>query len=453
MQGLWFQTALLPTGWADDVRILHAEGRIAGVEVGVAALPGDGRGGIGLPGLCNLHSHAFQRGMAGLAETRGPSDDSFWTWREVMYRFLDRLTPDDVEAIAALAYAEMLEAGFTRVGEFHYLHHDIDGSAYADPAELATRVAAAADASGIGLTLLPVFYAQGGFGGAPASPAQRRFLNDPDGFARLVEASRRVLHGLPDANLGVAPHSLRAATPRQLERILPLADGGPIHIHIAEQTKEVDDCLAWSGQRPVEWLLDHAPVDSRWCLVHATHMSDAETDRLAVSGAVAGLCPITEANLGDGVFPGARFLAAGGAFGVGSDSNVLIDAAEELRLLEYGQRLTSRARNVLASAGRTSTGATLFAGALRGGAQALGQAQAGLCEGAPADIVGLDADHPSLAGRSGDALLDGWIFAARAGAVDQVWRYGRKVVEGGRHLQKDAIAQRYRQTLAKVLSA
>jgi formiminoglutamate deiminase len=370
-----------------------------------------------------------------------------------MYRFLDHLTPDDVEAIAALAYAEMLESGFTRAGEFHYLHHDADGRAYADPGEMAGRIAAAARTSGIGLTLLPVFYAHGGFGGAPATPAQRRFLNDPDSFARLVEACRGHLDGLPDANLGVAPHSLRAATPEQLARITPLADGGPIHIHIAEQMREVHDCLAWSGRRPVDWLLDNASVDNRWCLVHATHMNEAETVRLAHSGSTVGLCPITEANLGDGVFPAASFLDEGGRFGIGSDSNVLIDAAEELRLLEYGQRLTRQARNVLTEQQRPSTGAALFAGALSGGATALGQTTAGLVAGAPADIVGLDADHPSLVGRSGDALLDAWIFAARAGAVQRVWRHGRKVVEAGRHLDRDAIARRYRETLTRVLSA
>jgi len=453
MKALWFQTALLPAGWADDVRIEHADGRIVRVEVGVPPQPGDERGAAALPGLPNLHSHAFQRGMAGLAETRGPADDSFWTWREVMYRFLDHLNPDDVEAIAALAYAEMLEAGFTRVGEFHYLHHDADGRAYADPAEMAGRIVAAAEATGVGLTLLPVFYAQGGFGGAPANPAQRRFLNDPDSFARLVEACRGHLNRSQDANLGVAPHSLRATTPEQLARITPLAEGGPIHIHIAEQMREVHDCLAWSGRRPVDWLLDHADVDGRWCLVHATHMTETETVRLAVSGATVGLCPITEANLGDGVFPAARFFDEGGRFGIGSDSNVLIDAAEELRLLEYGQRLTLRARNVLVAAERPSSGAALYAGAAAGGAAALGQGPAGLAAGAAADIVALDADHPSLAGRSGDALLDGWIFAARGGAVESVWRGGRKVVEAGRHVGKDAIAQRYRRTLTKVLSA
>ena len=453
MESLWCETALLPGGWAASVRITHRQGRIVSVEAGAPIQPGDERAAIALPGLSNVHSHAFQRGMAGLAETRGPDGDDFWTWRTVMYRFVDRLTPEDVEAIAALAYAEMLESGFTRVGEFHYLHHDLDGRPYGDPARMAGAIAAAAGAAGIGLTLLPVFYAQSGFGGAAPTTGQRRFVNTPDSFARLVEASRRAVRALPDAVVGVAPHSLRAVTPDQLTLIAPMAGGAPIHIHIAEQEREVADCLAWCGRRPVEWLLDHVSVDTRWCLVHATHMTAAETARLAASGAVAGLCPITEANLGDGVFPAAPYLAAGGAFGVGSDSNVLIDAAEELRTLEYGQRLTRQARNVLASQGRPSVGGALFAGALSGGARALGVRPPGLEPGASADIVCLDAGHPSLTGRQGDGLLDGWIFAARGGAVERVWRRGRKVVEAGRHVGRDAIAQAYRRTLTGLLGA
>jgi formiminoglutamate deiminase len=451
VEALWFETALLPAGWAASVRIACEGGVIVGVETGVDAQAGDERGAIAVPGLCNVHSHAFQRGMAGLAETRGPDGDNFWSWRTVMYRFVDRLGPDDVEAIAALAYAEMLEAGFTRVGEFHYLHHGVDGRPYANPAELAGRVAAAAQTTGIGLTLLPVFYAQSGFGGAPPKAEQRRFVNTPDAFARLVEESRRAVGALPDAIVGVAPHSLRAVTPEQLSLVASMAGGAPIHIHVAEQVREVEDCLAWCGRGPVEWLLDHASVDAHWCLVHATHMSEAETDRLAATEAVVGLCPITEANLGDGVFPAPRFLTAGGRFGVGSDSNVLIDAAEELRTLEYGQRLTRQGRNVLASPGRASVGAALFAGALAGGSQALGAAPPGLAVGARADIVCLDADHPSMTGRRGDALLDGWIFAARAGAVAGVWRRGRKVVEAGRHVRRDAIVAAYRRALLKLL--
>ena len=453
MTSLWFETALLPDGWRRSVKIEHADGLITSVEAERSPEAGDERGAIAVPGLANLHSHAFQRGMAGLADTGGRAGDDFWSWREVMYRFVDRLGPEDVEAIAALAYAEMLECGFTRVGEFHYLHHDPAGSLDADPAEMAARIAAAAETTGIGLTLLPVFYAHGGFGGQDPGVAQRRFLHTPERFARLIEASRAAASGLAGAVVGIAPHSLRAVTPEELAAIAPLAGEGPIHIHVAEQTREVDDCLAWSGQRPVAWLLDHMEVDRRWCLVHATHMTPEETAALAASGAAAGLCPITEATLGDGIVPAKAFLEAGGVFGIGSDSNVLIDAAEELRILEYGQRLALRARGVLASPSRPSVGGTLFAAAHQGGAQALGVDGAGIKVGAPLDIVSLKADHPALAGANGDGLLDAWIFAARGGAVDGVWRRGQKVVEGGRHIRREAIESNYRQAIAGVLSA
>lgn len=444
-----FATMLLPGGWADDVRIEVAGGLIRSIVSGVAATVGDERHAIALPGMPNLHSHAFQRGMAGLVEKRGTSDDSFWTWRETMYRFVDRLTPDSLQAIAALAYVEMLETGFTRVGEFHYLHHDRDGRAFADPAAMSAAIIAAAEESGIALTHLPVFYAHSGFGGLAPGEGQRRFIHDLDGFAALLDRLQPMLAALPDGVLGIAPHSLRAVTPEELTQLIPLTNG-PIHIHIAEQVKEVDDCLAWSGARPVEWLLANAPVDARWCLVHATHMTDAETRAMAASGAVAGLCPITEANLGDGLFPAATFLAAGGRYGIGSDSNVLIDATEELRLLEYGQRLVTRSRNVMAPAGG-STGAALYAAALVGGAQALG-ASAALEIGAPADFVTLDADHPALAERRGDALLDGLTFASGRGAIDSVWRRGQRLVQGGRHIARERIAARYRRTLADLLA-
>ena len=447
MQHLWFESALLADGWAREVRIGISDRAIAAVETGVTAQPDDTRHGVGLPGLCNVHSHGFQRGMAGLSERRGRPDDDFWSWREVMYRFLDRLTPEDIAAITAQAYVEMLETGFTRVGEFHYLHNDVDGGRYADPAETAGAIVAAADMSGIGLTLLPVFYAHGDFGGAAAAPGQRRFLSDVDGFAKLVEASRAKLPA--DAALGIAPHSLRAVTPAELAAILPLADG-PIHIHAAEQTKEVDACVAWSGARPVEWLLGNASVDDRWCLIHSTHLTDSECDRLAASGAVAGLCPVTEANLGDGIFPAVRYLEAGGRIGVGTDSNILVDAAGELRGIEYSQRLAHRRRALLAGEG-ASVGRTLFDAAQAGGAQALG-VTGGLRAGAAADIVSLDPNHPALAGMAGDILLDAWIFAARHGAVESVWRSGRQCVAGGRHVAAEAVAARYRATVAGLLA-
>ena len=352
-----FDHALLPEGWRRDVRVAVAGGMVAAVSPDTAPAPTDERHPICMPGVPNLHSHAFQRGMAGLAEVRGATGDSFWTWRQVMYRFLDRLTPDDVLAIAAMAYVEMLETGFTRVGEFHYLHHDADGQPYGERAAMAAAIAEAARETGIALTLLPVFYAHAGFGGAAPEPAQRRFINDLDSYALLREGSARAIADVPDAVLGMAPHSLRAATPQELTQLLALAPTGPVHIHIAEQTAEVDACVAWSGARPVAWLLANTPVDQRWCLVHATHMTPQETSALAASGAVAGLCPITEANLGDGLFPAGEYFAAGGRWGVGSDSNVMIDASEELRWLEYGQRLGVRGRNLLApSAGASAAG-------------------------------------------------------------------------------------------------
>ncbi len=448
-----FDEALLPQGWARDVRITVADGVIASVETAVAPTAADTRYAIGLPGLPNLHSHTFQRGMAGLSEMRGPANDTFWTWREVMYRFLDRLMPDDVEALAAQAFVEMLEGGFTRVGEFHYLHHQPDGSPYADPAEMATRIASASATTGIGLTLLPCLYAHGGFGGAAPVPGQRRFLNDIERFADLLDGSRRAVATLAGSIVGVAPHSLRAVTPKELAAVVALAPKGPVHIHAAEQLKEVDDCIAWSGQRPVEWLLDHADIGPRWCLIHATHMTPSETARLAATNAVAGLCPVTEANLGDGVFDALGWQKAGGRFGVGTDSNVLIDAAAELRQMEYAQRLHWRGRNMLAAEEGSSTGRTLFDAALLGGSQALGVAAHGLCVGAPADLIALDATHPSLAGRHGDLLLDGWIFAAARSAVKAVWVRGNAVVADGRHVSRDRIADVFRSVVRRLLAS
>jgi formimidoylglutamate deiminase len=402
-----------------------------------------------VPGLPNLHSHTFQRGMAGLAERRGSSADSFWTWREVMYRFLERLSPGDIEAIAAFAFVEMLEAGFTAVGEFHYLHHGPDGRAYANIAETAERIAAAAAETGIGLTLLPVFYAQGNFGGAPPVPGQRRFLNDRESFERLVEASARAIAGAPDAALGIAPHSLRAVTLDDLTWIAERWIAGPMHMHVSEQVKEVDDCLAAHGRRPIELLHDTVAVDERWCLVHATHAEPNEIDLIARSRAAAGLCPVTEANLGDGVFDATGFLAQGGRFGVGSDSLIRVAAAEELRALEYAQRLKHRSRNALGERGR-STGRRLYDLACAGGAQALGRATGAIAPGRRADIVVLDRDHPSLAAAQGDTLLDGWIFSADNTAVADVICGGAHVVSAGRHNARERLLARYRDTVRRL---
>jgi len=447
-----FEHARLAAGWAREVRIDVADGTIVAVEPGSPRSGAEHIPGIALPGLPNLHCHAFQRAMAGLAERRGAADDSFWTWREVMYRFLAELTPDDVEAIAAFAYMEMLERGFTAVGEFHYLHHDVDGRPFADIGEIAARIAAAAAESGIGLTLLPSFYANGGFGGMAGTHAQRRFLNGPDAFLKLLARTREIAAAVPDAAVGMAPHSLRAVTPATLRLVIAACDAGPIHIHAAEQTKEVEESVAALGRSPVAWLLDNCEIGPRWCLVHATHMDDAETLRLARSGAVAGLCPLTEANLGDGIFPAEPFLAGGGRFGVGSDSNIAIDAAAELRQLEYGQRLRHHARNVLAGEAGQSTGRRLYDGALAGGAQALGRRIGALAPGRRADIVVLDADHPDLAGRHDDAWLDAYVFVAGGGTVQTVLVGGVTLVNEGGHHARATIEERYRQVVTRLLS-
>lgn len=441
MKTLWFEKALLPGGWARDVRVTIDGGCFKDVESDCDAVAGERQSGVALPGIGNVHSHGFQRGMAGLGERRDRADDDFWSWREVMYRFLDRLTPDDVAAITAQAYVEMLEHGYTRVGEFHYLHHAPDGAHYADIAVMAAAIIEAAHSAGIGLTLLPVFYEHGGFGRAAPSQGQRRFLNKLDDFARLVEASEARLS--PGDVLGIAPHSLRAVAPAELAALASMKPHVPFHIHAAEQEKEVTTCVAALGARPVEWLLANHAVDQRWCLIHATHMNGAECDALAASGAIAGLCPVTEANLGDGIFPAVRYLTAGGRFAIGSDSNILIDASGELRALEYSQRLHHKKRAVLADLGGLSAGRRLLQAAVSGGGQALG-VRHGIAPGAPADLVTLDADHPALAGRRDDTLIDAFLFASGSPIIDSVWSGGKHVVKGGRHRQRDAVAARYR---------
>lgn len=437
-------------GWIENARIGILDGLCETLETNTEPRPEDERHAVAFPGVPNLHSHAFQRGMAGMTERRGPTNDSFWTWREIMYRFVDALTPDDLRDIAAMAYVEMLETGFTRVGEFHYLHRDAAGQAFDDPARMGAAIIEAAAGTGIALSLLPVFYAHAGFGGTAPGIGQRRFVHDIDGFARLHERARTLADALPDAVVGIAPHSLRAVTPTELDALIRLAGEAPIHIHVAEQVREVEDCVAWCGARPVEWLLDHAPVDARWCLVHATHMTDGETVALARTGAVAGLCPITEANLGDGLFNAEPYLASGGRFGIGSDSNVLIDASEELRLLEYGQRLVRRGRNIFRREPGDATGRILLEASIAGGARALGVA-AGFGIGRPVDLVSLDAEHPSLAGKRADDLLGCWLFAGGRSVIDCVWRRGEKVVSKGRHRRRHAVEARYRDVVRRLL--
>ena len=443
MDTLWAEQALTDEGWQRDVRVtIGRDGRIGAVVAGTA--PQGRRVGILLPAPVNLHSHAFQRAMAGLTEQRGPDRrDSFWTWRRLMYRFLDRIGPEEMESIAAFAQMQMLEAGFAAVAEFHYVHHGPGGAPYDRLAELSDRIAAAASQTGIGLTLLPALYRQGGCGGKPLQPGQLRFANTPDRFARLWEEADAAVRGLgPDARTGVAAHSLRAVDPEGLAFAAALAPQAPMHIHAAEQPAEVEEVEACLGARPVQWLLANAGVDRRWCLVHATHMTPRETAALAGAGAVAGLCPITEASLGDGIFPGAEYQAQGGGFGVGTDSNIRISLAGELGMLEYSQRLRDRARAVLAQPGR-STGRSLFEAAVRGGAQAAMRETGMPAPGRVADLLALDGEAVDLIGKQGDALLDTFIFAGHDRMVTDVWSAGRHVVTDGRHVRRDPITRRY----------
>lgn len=453
MIGIWAEQALLPDGWAENVAVRVDDGVIASVTSGVPAPDGARRVGALLPAPVNLHSHAFQRAMAGMTEARGPDPrDSFWTWRRLMYRFLDHLTPDDVEAIAAYVQMQMLEAGYAAQVEFHYLHHAPGGGTYANLAEMSERIAAAAATTGIGLTLAPVLYRYGGCDGRALAGGQLRFGNDPDRYARLLDGAEAALAALPaDARIAVAPHSLRAVGPEDLGWAATLRPDAPLHMHLAEQLAEVEEVTAHFGARPVEWLLAHAPVDPRWCLIHCTQMQPSETTALARSGAVAGLCPITESSLGDGIFDGVVWRGAGGRFGIGSDSNIRISLSEELRTLEYSQRLRDRSRAVLADPDR-STGRVLYEGAVSGGAQAAGRASGAIRPGALGDLVALDTQGEALQGLSGDRLLDTWIFAGDDRLVRDVWAAGRPLVQYGRHIHHDRITAGWKQVMARLRS-
>ncbi|MEQ8934258.1 MAG: formimidoylglutamate deiminase [Amphiplicatus sp.] len=451
-QSIFAHNVLTATGWRSNVTVLIGDdGRVSSLEDGEVA--GAKLVGVLLPALSNVHSHSFQRAMAGLAESRGANEfDDFWTWRTLMYRFLERLTPDDMEAIAAQVQLEMLEAGFASIGEFHYVHHQQDGSSYDAPAELTNRMLAAAETTGIGYAHLPVLYMRGGFDGAPLQGGQRRFGCDIPRFESLYADIRTSMKGRPtDYRLGVAPHSLRAVDQAGLSFAASLCPDDPIHIHIAEQTAEVDAVKESLGATPVQWLLDHVDVDKRWCLVHATHMTVKETQAAADTGSVVGVCPITEANLGDGVFDGSSYLSFGGSVAVGSDSNVRISLAEELRMFEYSQRLRDRRRAILADADR-SCGRFLYEEMASGGARATGRGRGRIEPGALADLVALDLQSPLLAGLTGDRLLDVWLFAGDDDVVMEVWAAGRNVVKEGSHIRRDAITRRFSAVMKKLRS-
>jgi formimidoylglutamate deiminase len=442
---LLLEAALLPGGWARDVLVTVQHDTILSVAPDhMSRNRGDTWGaervaGIALPGMVNAHSHAFQRAFAGLAERRGAGEDSFWTWRDAMYRAAAELTPEMMHAIAAQLYGEMLAAGYTHVCEFHYVHHQPDGRPYAPASAMAQALVAAARETGIGLTLLPVLYQTSGFGGRPPRADQRRFVNAVDALFRIIDEVRG-----PQVQLGLALHSLRAVPPEALqEAVAAIGPDAPIHIHVAEQVTEVEDCLAWSGRRPVEWLLDEAPVNARWTLVHATHLTDAEADGIARSGATVALCPTTEANLGDGIFSLPRYFAAGGSIGIGSDSHVTVDPLEELRWLDYGQRLAMLRRGVSATPERPHAGAELWRRALAGGAAAAGR-PTGIAPGARADLVTVDRHHPALLAEPGDAMLDTLVFhsGARA-AIGKVMAGGAWVAERGHHLRSGDLADAF----------
>ncbi|RLA13177.1 MAG: formimidoylglutamate deiminase [Gammaproteobacteria bacterium] len=452
-QKIWAASALLPEGWAKGVEItLDNRGNINQVTPGVSYSKGE-RTGTLIPGIPNVHSHAHQRAMTGLGERAGQTadgaKDSFWTWRKVMYHYLERIQPKHLFHISAQLYLEMLKAGYTSVGEFQYLHHDFHGQAYGDRAEMSLQCMNAAAAVGLGFTALPVLYRYGGFGEAEPIDAQRRFLNDSDDFVEIVNSLQNASRTDDNTSVGIAPHSLRAISQPLLQDVIDSCGDelAAIHLHIAEQTKEVDDCLAWSQQRPLEWLFDHFDVDHNWCLIHATHMTSEETVSMANSGCVAGLCPTTEANLGDGFFNAIEYFDSSGRWAIGSDSHISIDPVEELRWLEYGQRLLTRNRNLLVSKETANTGRNLLDGALAGGAQACGRKIGRISPGYRADLVVLDDQHPRLYGRTQDDLIDSWIFSGNENLVSDVYVGGKKVIDQGHHIHEETIARKFRNTL------
>ena len=445
---IFSQRARLADAWAENVRLTISDGQIEKIRIGVKPDSADIKVDTLLPALANLHSHSFQRAMAGMTEYRSAGRENFWTWRELMYRFLDHLTPEDIFAIAALTFMEMQKSGYAAVGEFHYIHHQKSGHAYDNPAELSERIIEAANLTGIGLTHLPVLYTYGGLQNQTLEGGQLRFGNSVDDICKIVSISQKTIGLLPaDARVGIAPHSLRATSPSDIQEFLNCYTDMQVHMHIAEQTKEVSEVVEAFGARPVEWLLEHHAVDTKWCLIHATHMTQAETIGLAKTGAVVGLCPITESNLGDGIFDGPIFLKANGKFGIGSDSNINISLTEELRTLEYSQRLRDQQRNVMIQ-GDGSVGEALYLGAANSGAQALAREAGSITPGKLADLMAIDSSHPSLCALHDIQLMDGLVFAAKDTVITDVWSAGRHQVKNGMHVAEDTIKASYFDTIS-----
>ncbi|TNE69315.1 MAG: formimidoylglutamate deiminase [Rhodobacteraceae bacterium] len=455
LKGAHFRFALTPKGWVRNLSVhFSPDGLIR------AATEDDNPEGLPVydnpvvPGIADLHSHAFQYAMAGLSEVRRNPVDSFWSWRDIMYFFALTLSPEDMQAIAARLYLSLLKGGYTGIVEFHYVHNDLDGTPYARREELSLGIFEAAEATGIDLTHLPVFYAHSNFGGLAPTDGQRRFIQSLDGYAEMLDSLRAPAKAAGHT-LGIAPHSLRAATPEEIAKLLELrADlipDSPVHIHVAEQVKEVEDALAWNGKRPVAQLFDIAPVDKRWCLIHATHLDDREVAMIARSGATVGLCPLTEANLGDGIFRGTDYLAQGGVFGIGSDSNIATCAAQEVQQLEYSQRLRDRQRNVLAAMDTPHVAANLWTRAAQGGARAAGRPEQGLAVGGMASFVEVASPEPAaILPVESEALLDFHVFAGRGFHVGDVVVRGKRVIADGQHPQEEKIVADYGVAMSRV---
>ncbi len=458
MPALFAADALLPSGWARDVFLeWNDSGVFTRVEVGADASGHARAAGPVLPGMSNVHSHAFQRAMAGLAEFRGHPTDDFWTWREEMYRLVRLLSPEDVEAIARHLYIEMLKHGYTTVAEFHYLHNDPQGKPYANRAELAERILTAAGDSGIALTLLPVLYAHGGFGHKPLSPAQRRFGGNPASILELLADLAAFHLPSPRLRLGIAPHSVRAVDALMLTELVDAATRldatMPIHMHVSEQTGEVAECIATHGTTPLAWIADLVDVDARWCFIHATHLTTSEMRRLAATRACIGLCPMTEANLGDGIFEFVPWFEARAPWSIGGDSHVCVSPFEELRQLEYSQRLRSRVRNVSADEASPDVPANLWRGAAAGGAQAVSQPTGALAPGKRADFAVLDGAHLDFEGLRASAMLGVALFSGNSNRVRDVFVNGRPAIEQGRHPREEESSAAFRAALRRLRSA
>jgi formimidoylglutamate deiminase len=447
---LFAKNILLNDGWHSDITLTIKNGVISAIDTGYVEGAERVSGSV-IPGMVNCHSHAFQRAFAGFSEQGSEGQDSFWTWRSIMYKFLSQLTTDNAEVIARQLYIEMLKMGYTRVAEFHYLHHQIDGKAHAPLAAMAEAIFKASKSAGIGLTMLPVLYRFSGFGALVPNDGQKRFINTVEQFNQLVSDCFLLSERFENTNVGIAPHSLRAVDKTSLQQAVDHVRGldpyAPIHIHIAEQQKEVDDCLAHFNKRPVQWLLDNMTLDAQWCLIHATHINEQERKGIIASQAIAGICPTTEANLGDGIFPTTEFLLENGTFAIGSDSHISVNPIEELRWLEYAQRLIKQQRAILVSNEQASVGANLWQKAALGGAQSTHSNTGELALGKQADLLVLSADKTKLFAHNNQHLLDSMIFASQQNPISDVMVNGQWVVKEGVH----ALEQNTAAAFAKIL--